>query len=458
MRTSVLIADALAAAAMVAAPVSAGHGPFAAPPIDPSAPAHVAIDPRIAVARDGTATVVWSEFDQARSTGEDAGLVAVAATRRAGGAFSAPADLSGGGLDSTLPQVAVAPDGTAVAAWQQGTADEQMIRAAARSPGGRFSAPADLSAPGQFASEPHVAVARDGTSAVVWASRAGGTWTVQAATRSGGGAFSAPADLSAPGQSASTPRVALGPDGTATAVWTRLDGAMWIVQAATRPPGGGFSAAVDVSAPDQSASDPRIAVAADGTATVVWSRSSGRNWIVQAATRRPGGGFSTPVDLSAPGRSAATPRIAVAADGTATVVWRRSSGRNWIVQAATRPPGGGFSTPVDLSAPGRSALEPEVAVAPDGTAAVVWRRSDGANDIIQAATRRRGGRFSDPVDLSAPGRSASRPQVAVAPDGTVTVVWMRRTIRIVNGIWNWGVQASTRLAGRSFSAPVDLSS
>ncbi len=87
-----------------------------------------------------------------------------------------------------------------------------------------------------------------------------------------------------------------------------------------------------------------------------------------------------------------------------------------------------FSTPVDvsLSAPFEDADYPQVAVGPDGATTITWRRYDGAKNIIQAATRPAGSAtFGDPVNLSAPGEDAEDPQVAVGPDGATTITWFR---------------------------------
>ncbi|MBN8870981.1 MAG: hypothetical protein J0H66_13965 [Solirubrobacterales bacterium] len=165
-------------------------------------------------------------------------------------------------------------------------------------------------------------------------------------------------DLSAAGQNSDQPQVAFGDDGTAIAVWVRNDGTSNIVQAAIRPPGGAFGAGVDLSQAGENAGSPQVAFAPNGTATVIWSRLNGTHYIVQAATRPPGGAFGNPVDLSATGQSALNAQIAVAADGTATVVWWRSDGTNRIIQAATRPPGGAFGDPVALSAAGQTAYSP----------------------------------------------------------------------------------------------------
>ena len=102
-----------------------------------------------------------------------------------------------------------------------------------------------------------------------------------------------------------------------------------------------------------------------------------------------------PVDLSAAGQFAGFPPVAVAPDGTATAVWVGQ-----VVQTATRLPGRAFAAAVDLSAGGQPAFFPQVAVAPDCTATAVWERSDGANSIVQAATRPPRRAFAPAVDLS----------------------------------------------------------
>ena len=90
-------------------------------------------------------------------------------------------------------------------------------------------------------------------------------------------------------------------------------------------------------------------------------------------------------------------------------------------------PGRAFAAAVDLSVAGQNAADPQVAMAADGTAAAVWVRFDGANFIVQAATQPPGGAFAAAVDLSAVGHDANSPQVAVAPDGTATAVWTNAT-------------------------------
>ncbi len=355
-------------------------------------------------------------------------LVVTASTASAApqGPWVLPAgNLSSPGQNASGPQISTAPNGSATAIWNRFNGSNGIIQTSASLPGGSFGAPADLSVPGQGAAGSQITTAPDGSATAVWYRFNGSNTIIQAATRPPGGSFAAPVDLSAPGQDAFVPQITTAPDGTAIAVWQRFNGSNTIIQAATRPPGGSFEAPEDLSATGQNAFSPEITTAPDGTTTAVWTRSNGSDGIIQAATRPPGGSFGPPVDLSATGENAAGSQIATAPDGTTTAVWSRYNGSNRIIQAATRPAGGSFAAPVDLSATGENAVSPEISTAPDGTTTAVWNRSDGSNIVIQTATRPPGSSFGAPTDLSAPGQDADSPQIFAAPDGSVTAVWER---------------------------------
>src|SRR5205814_114111 len=138
-----------------------------------------------------------------------------------------------------------------------------------------------------------------------------------------------------------------------------------------------------------------------------------------------GGAFAAPVDLSATGQDAENPQVAFDPAGNALAVWERSNGTNDIVQSSFRPAAGSFAAPADLSAAGQSAFGAQVAFDPAGNALAVWERSDGTNDIVQSSFRPAGGSFAAPVDLSATGHSAFSAQVAFDPAGNALAVWTR---------------------------------
>jgi phosphoserine aminotransferase len=343
-----------------------------------------------------------------------------------------PIDLSATGGNAENPQVATGPDGATTIIWRRVSGSSYIVQAATRAANATtFSTPIDVSTTGQNAGSPQVAIGPDGTTTITWHRYDGSNFIVQAATRAANATtFSTPINLSGTGGDAENPQVATGPDGTTTITWRRSNGSNYIVQAATRAAGATtFSTPIDLSATGGHAYYPQIAVAPDGTTTITWYRSNGSNTIVQAATRAANATtFSTPIDLSATLQNASSVQVATGPDGTTTITWHRfNDAGDRIVQAATRAANATtFSTPIDVSTTGQNAGSPQVAIGPDGTTTITWRRYNGSNYIVQAATRAAGATtFSTPINLSTTGQNAESPEVATGPDGTTTITWTR---------------------------------
>jgi hypothetical protein len=311
--------------------------------------------------------------------------------------------------------------------------------------------PVDLSAAGQDAEAPQVAIDPASNMVAVWVRNDGAKDIVQAATRPAGGAWGPAVPLSAAGQNAEAPQVAVDSAGDAVAVWVRFDGSRKVVQSATMPAGAGWGPVDDLSDDEQNAVDPRVAVDPAGDAVAVWSRYNGTNDIVQAAVRPAGGDWASTDDLSAAGRDAVEPDVAIDSAGTAVAIWRRHDGSRFIVQSATRPADGDWDSPDDLSATGQSAEEPQVAVDSAGDAVAVWSRFDGAKDIAQASTRPAGGDWLSVDDLSAAGQNADEPRVAVDSAGDAVAVWARQ------GSPTTVIQSAGRPAGGDWDSPALLS-
>lgn len=385
--------------------------------------------PRLAIGRDGTAMAAWYRSN---------GLIQTT-TRTPGGSFGPAVDLPGSGPEAQYPALDIAPDGTTFLVWRRTTeTNTPVISASIRPPGQGFGAPIDISA--DVPNNPdglEVAVANDGTATVVWTREEGSSRVVESTTRAPGGPFSYPVRLSALGGSVSAPDIAVANDGTATVVWSWRDNAAdspTVVQAATRTPGGSFGSPVDLEAPAGQVQDsPSIAVANDGTATVVWSRGDYDvpgipPKAIKVATRPPGASFGPAVELPGSRPEGGTPQIAISPDGSATVVWRWTPGDGThVIKAATRAPGGSFTAPTDISTAGQSFERPEIAVAEDGTVTVASLRTNRPESVY-ATTRPPGGSFGPqvPISGSANGSVAATQQVATAPDGMATVVWWRR--------------------------------
>jgi len=382
--------------------------------------------PLVSVDSAGTATAVWQRYRGGK-------LVYESAERPAGGPWSTSSRFSGGLEDAYGLQITVDPLGNETAIWGRRVGHSWVVESATRSSGGIWSAPVTLSAAG--AGSALVAAGPEGNVTAVWLleREEGRRSVVQSATRSAGGGWSAPVSLSPPGKAARSPQIALDPQGGATAVWEEeYSGA---VETSARSSGGIWSAPVTLSATGVRADRPQVAVDSQGNATVVWaSRASDGRRIriqsrrIQTATRPAGGTWSAPVSISKAGhRLVQDPQIAVSPQGEATAIWQRSNGSYLVVQGATRPAGGGWSRPVEITTGhGRGGQHLQLGVDSWGNATAVWEGYDtrpGPDFAIQAAKHPLGGAWSRPADISRWTNSLGEPQIAVNPQGRSTAIW-----------------------------------
>ena len=100
---------------------------------------------------------------------------------------------------------------------------------------------------------------------------------------------------------------------------------------------------VDLSAAGQAAMAPQVAMDADGNTHYVWVRWNGTNGIVQTRRRAADGTLGAVQDLSAAGGDALSAQVAVGPDGSAHFVWQRAVpiqalGYPITVQARRRAP------------------------------------------------------------------------------------------------------------------------
>jgi hypothetical protein len=262
--------------------------------------------------------------------------------------------------------------------------------------------------------------------------------------------WSAPVDLSVAGQEGGSPQVTVDSTGLATAVWWGNNGDNRIIQSSTSQSGGSWSTPVNISALGGDGAQPQLAVDSTGLVTAIWSRSNGGTYIIQSSTRPRGGTWSAPVDLSTTGSNAWNPQVTVDSTGLATAVWDRFVSTHQRIQVSTRPRGGTWSAPVDLSPAGQNAGDGQVVVDSDGLVTAIWTR----NNVIQASNLPRGGTWSAPVDISSvsPGRTASHPQLTVDSGGRAIAIW-----KGTNGSFNRVVQSSSSLSGGAWSNPSDVS-
>jgi hypothetical protein len=207
----------------------------------------------------------------------------------------------------------------------------------------------------------------------------------------GHGTWGEPIDLSAPGQVAANPEVAVNDAGEVLAVWEwgGIEFTPYTVQGAVRLAGGRWGAPVDLSSPGvYDAVFPGVAVDAQGDAAAVWEiREGGASSVQSAVWMAASGAWQAPVDLSPVGTNAGSPQVAVDPDGDAIAVWGSwlTGGSDGFIQGTVRPAGGEWQAPVHISPTGQDTFSPRVVIDEEGNAVAVWESIGEDTGAIQSA-------------------------------------------------------------------------
>ena len=266
--------------------VRAARVPVAGPPEPPSiiASRGVFAGLDIGVDRAGTAVAVFAEGDFPSTS---ALRVVRASDRPADAAgFTAPVTL--GATDSTELDLAVAPDGRAVAAW---IGLEEAVWAASRDPATGWQPAVRLSGPGP-ARDPNVAIGEVGGAIVAWFES-----SPMVAIRDRSGAWSAPEAVApaAPLPPGRGPAVATSFLGDTYAVAWRQGPAPLALRVAWRGNPARPWRVSAIASPPRNVGEPALVMSQSGDALVAWSQPlSGGSGV--RARRVPRGGPLGPVE------------------------------------------------------------------------------------------------------------------------------------------------------------------
>ena len=363
--------------------------------------------------------------------------------------------------------MAVAPNGYTAMVWLSTNGSNNIVQAATRAAGATtFGTTFDISAPGQNANNPKVAVGIDGLTTITWTRSDGSYNLIQESTMAAGAStFSTPANLSTTGYDSSYPDVVIDNNGQTTVVW-RVSSSGNVKVATRATAGANFSAQEIASATASFSEGISLAVDASGQVTIAWPARSGGVDSVLVSTRAAGSGaFGTPLKISPSTPShAEKPQIAVAPNGKTVVAWTQygGPGNRPYIPVATRNAGETtFSDSLAVSGAFEGTYYgnyvADVAIAPDGQATVAWQANLGSSSAIQVATAPAGSSlFGDPITLSGAGSYNQDAQLAVDPDGQATVSWIKYLTNTYNSFLI--VTSRTRLSGAStFASAIVLS-
>jgi hypothetical protein len=336
--------------------------------------------------------------------------------------------------------------GKAVVAWVQATYTGNFrVQAVVRAAGAAtFGAVQTLTAEGEDAAVPAVAMNAAGAAALVWRryETATQSWEVQGATlgdagttfsalNGGGDISSEPDDGSA--FFASPARVAIAPSGAAVVTWdsegaSHVDVARW----ARRGPGdGAFAAPHSLGAVTLA---PDVAAGDGGGFALTWVTGSGGTGATVSLARATTGDFGAATPVATTPGSFVDTRVGVDAAGNAIVALLGTTtatfGAKRRVAVTTCPAASTCPAPSWLSADGQDADGVDLAVNAAGDAVVAWSRSNGTRELIEASLLAHGGSWDAPVFISGSGQAAHAPTVGIDGGGNVTAVWTAANVAL----------------------------
>lgn len=404
-------------------PIAILEGTLWSTPVNLSLSGTNAVCPKIAVDFEGNAVAIWSRYDGNHYVIQSSKL-------KMGQNWSTPTVLSQVGQNAFFSNVSTNLAGDTIAAWSRFDGTNYIIQVVQKNFGGQWTNPVNLSLSNTLSNEdsilPQIGYDANGNATVIWQKNNNNHYTIQAATKKMCCPWSAPITLTTiepSGIGCTNPQIAIDPFRASLAVW--INQSHSTIQFAEKQLNLNWTAPINLSSPGNGLSSPQIKTDFFGNITVVWSESDGSNQIIYSTHREGIGAWSSPLALSLPGGDALAPQLAIDVQGNAVAVWQRSNGQNTIIECSTKKLGSAWSTPVALSLLGQDASQPQVAISRNYTISAIWKRSDGTNFIIEMTNKTVNGSWSTPIELSQSGQDANDPQLAIDLLGNVYTIWQR---------------------------------
>lgn len=352
----------------------------------------------------------------------------------------------------SIPQIAIDKNSNVVAVWEEFDHENRITTVNARTltSFGEWSPIVELSKSVGAGRSPKVAINSSGYAVVAWRNwdQGDSPRTIQAATFQFGGSWSAAINIGV-GENV---QVAVDDAGNATVVWNDSNSESSLIKSATFPKGGTWSSPTTLSTQNH-ANSYSLGMNDSGFAVAIWEEmnfdGTGPQHIVRAASKQPGGSWSAPQEISIPDVMFQIANLKVVVDnsGIATAVWAHGTMDHTMpfpaivdssIQAARLPLNGKWSKPKRISAKNVSigimsigAGGVDIGIDEKGNVIVVWGTQDG---VIQSANRPSEGPWSAPSNISLEGGKNS-PRLAVDHTGYGVVVWEADFGGIQSAIW-----------------------
>lgn len=362
-----------------------------------------AVVPQVGIDASGNAIVAWRDSDTDGQPGQTHAMWSARGTRQGDGSitwtagFKLPA--SPEALDGYA--LAVTPGGQAVLAWREfrpavGDLSAQRNLVVAEGDGTTWSAAVAIESSDGDVDHPAIAVGAGGAVVLAWEQASDtGAPQVLASRRAGTSTWTLPQLLTVDGGRntvlSTQPRVAVAADGRALVVWQQNEGTLRSLWSSAGDAGGGWSAGVGITEQGvaRQFNEPALAINPAGQALLAWgdARSSFSQVFVRGYDSATGN-WGTELQASTDSLLQHTEqRVAIDAQGRATVVWRGSSANPHAFARSLDSAARWLGAPVRIDSPADDAsFDPQVAVDGTGTLITVWTQFSGSVGKVWQAT------------------------------------------------------------------------
>jgi len=314
---------------------------------------------------------------------------------------------------------------------------------------------------------PQVATDASGNALAVWQQHDGTRTNIWANRYTAGTGWGTAALIETDNAGAATdPQIAMDANGNALAVWSQFDGSRVNLLANRYTAGTGWGTPTLIESETGNAREPKIAFDAAGNALAVWHQTQGERANLWANRYTAGTGWGTAalIETNDAG-SAAQVQLAVGAGGNAIAVWKQHDGRNDSIWSNRYTAGTGWGTAVLVENANDGAdQEPQVAIDANGNALAVWSRHAGTRTDVWANRYTADAGWGTPVLIeSDDAGSAIHPQLAFDASGNALALWTRQTDGgAVDSVWSnrytagtgWGTPAQVGSSHMAFGSRI----
>jgi hypothetical protein len=367
----------------------------------------------------------------------------------------------GDAQQANSPVVAIDGSGNAIAAWQQVSAGREAVWANSADATGKWSSAAPIDLPTGSADTPRVVMTPSGAGMAVFG-QAGSFGNALVTSRFAAGAWgAAQASVDGSADAVSAWQAGIAADGSAAVTFLQSDAVMPRVRAARSNNANVWSTSsvLDVAGGFL----PRIAVAANGHAAVVWIKNVSPIVSELWSSRDIGAGWTTATMITSD--TGASSGIEVTADASGNVIAifpQVVSGMTVLRSARLDDATGTWSTPVTLSDGSRLPVLAKASVNGKGDAVVVWYEQGGGLYASRygATTSKWSATVGLPMTVSP--TYGPVPTSGIDDGGNAIVVWLQQVTgsqfprvyysRFVAGLGTWTTLAPLMTSATAYCA------